>query len=173
VGKRRTWRKLHLGIDESTGESMVAEVTTNDFHDSEILPSLLEGIAGEMAQVSGDGAYDTFACHEAIAQRGAAATIPPRHDARPTLSMEYLTRPTPGTKSCNVLSRWIVRTGGKRAAITVGLLLKPLCFVSRSPLGGASDSRSFDNQAVELFLQCAALNRMIQVAKPDSYPVEA
>jgi hypothetical protein len=83
VGKRRTWRKLHLGIDESTGESMVAEVTTNDFHDSEILPSLLEGIAGEMAQVSGDGAYDTFACHEAIAHRG-AATIPPRHDARPT-----------------------------------------------------------------------------------------
>jgi hypothetical protein len=135
VGKRRTWRKLHLGIDESTGESMVAEVTTNDCHDSEILPSLLEGIAGEMAQVSGDGAYDTFACHEAIAQRGAAATIPPRHDARPPLSMEYLTRPTPGTKSCNVLSRWIVRTGGKRAAITVGLLLKPLCFVSRSPLG--------------------------------------
>ena len=48
------------------------------------MPSLLEGIAGEIAQVSGDGAYDTFACHEAIAHRGAAATIPPRHDARPT-----------------------------------------------------------------------------------------
>ena len=48
------------------------------------MPSLLEGIAGEIAQVSGDGAYDTFACHEAIAQRGADATIPPRHDARPT-----------------------------------------------------------------------------------------
>ena len=40
------------------------------------MPSLLEGIAGEIAQVSGDGAYDTFACHEAIAHRGAAATIP-------------------------------------------------------------------------------------------------
>ena len=38
VGKRRTWRKLHLGIDEATGEIMVAEVTTNDFHDSEICP---------------------------------------------------------------------------------------------------------------------------------------
>lgn len=84
VSKRRTWRKLHLGVDESTGEIMVAEVTTNDFHDSEILPSLLEGITSDIAQVSGDGAYDTFACHEAIAQRGAAATIPPRHDARPT-----------------------------------------------------------------------------------------
>lgn len=38
---------------------------------------------------------------------------------------------------------------------------------------GHGCSRSFDNQAVELFLQCAALNRMIQLAKPDSYPVEA
>ncbi|MGF1980113.1 MAG: hypothetical protein RMY30_031600 [Nostoc sp. CmiSLP01] len=28
------------------------------------------------------------------------------------------------------------------------------------------------NQAVELFLQCAALNRMIHLGKPDSYKVE-
>lgn len=31
----------------------------------------------------------------------------------------------------------------------------------------------FDNQAVELFIKCAALNRMIQIAKPNSYEVEA
>jgi hypothetical protein len=34
-------------------------------------------------------------------------------------------------------------------------------------------ARTFDNQAVELFIKCAALNRMIQIAKPDSYEVEA
>ena len=38
--------------------------------------------------------------------------------------------------------------------------------------GGQVCSRKFDNQAVELFLQCAALNRMIQVAKPQSYPID-
>ncbi len=38
----------------------MVEVTTNDFHDSEILPSLLEGIEDEIEQVSGDGAYDTL-----------------------------------------------------------------------------------------------------------------
>lgn len=31
--------------------------------------------------------------------------------------------------------------------------------------------RQFDNQAVELFLQYAALNRMIQICKPQSYIV--
>jgi hypothetical protein len=34
-------------------------------------------------------------------------------------------------------------------------------------------SRKFDNQAAELLLQCAALNRMIYTAKPDSVWVDA
>ena len=41
VSKRRTWRKLHLAIDESTGEILEAEVTTNDYGDCEILEGLL------------------------------------------------------------------------------------------------------------------------------------
>jgi len=32
--------------------------------------------------------------------------------------------------------------------------------------GATLSSRNFDNQAVELFVKCAALNRMIQLAKP-------
>jgi hypothetical protein len=39
--------------------------------------------------------------------------------------------------------------------------------------GGNLSARKFNNQAVELFIKCAALNRMIQIAKPDSYQVEA
>jgi hypothetical protein len=38
--------------------------------------------------------------------------------------------------------------------------------------GGKLRRRFFDNQAVELFLQCAALNRMIQLRKPDTYKIE-
>lgn len=34
--------------------------------------------------------------------------------------------------------------------------------------GGKVSSRDFDNQATELLIQCLALNRMIQVAKPNS-----
>ena len=33
--------------------------------------------------VTADGAYDTRKCHDAIAERGAAAVIPPRKNARP------------------------------------------------------------------------------------------
>ena len=38
TGKRRTWRKLHLGVDETTGEILAAVVSTNDWADSGILP---------------------------------------------------------------------------------------------------------------------------------------
>ncbi|MEM1367144.1 MAG: IS5/IS1182 family transposase, partial [Cyanobacteria bacterium P01_H01_bin.15] len=37
---------------------------------------------------------------------------------------------------------------------------------------GKVRSRKFENQGTELLLQCAALNRMIQIAKPDTVWVE-
>lgn len=172
VSKRRTWRKLHLGVDEATGEIVVAEVTTNDYHDSEILPSLLNGIDGEVAQVSGDGAYDTFDCHEVIAQRAAVATIPPRHDARPSQRQDDERR-HPRDQILQRIdevgrSAWKQESGYHRRS-----LAETTMFRLKVTFGGRVRSRTFDNQAVELFLQCAALNCMIQLAKPDSYLVEA
>jgi hypothetical protein len=45
-------------------------------------------------------------------------------------------------------------------------------FRLKAIFGGKLRSRKFDNQAAELLLQCAALNRMIQAAKPDTVWVE-
>ena len=45
-------------------------------------------------------------------------------------------------------------------------------FRFKTIFGSSLRRRRFDNQAVELFLKCAALNRMIQLGKPDSYKVE-
>jgi len=58
--KRRTWRKLHLGVDEASGEIIASVLTTNDFGDGEILPDLLDQIDSQLNQVSGDGAYGSF-----------------------------------------------------------------------------------------------------------------
>jgi hypothetical protein len=66
--RRRAWRKLHLGVDETTKEIVAVVVTKNSVHDSLMLPSLLEQIPGRVHQVSGDGAYDTRACYEAAVE---------------------------------------------------------------------------------------------------------
>jgi len=82
-GRRRAWRKLHLGVDETTKEIVAAEVTASSVHESLMLPKLLEQVPGRVRQVSDDGAYDTRVCYETIYGRGALATIPPRRNAIP------------------------------------------------------------------------------------------
>ncbi|KFE33444.1 IS5 family transposase [Thioclava atlantica] len=82
--KRRIWRKVHLGIDEKTLEIRAVEFTSGDIGDAPMLPELLGQISPnqEIGNVTADGAYDTRKCHEAIADRGAYAVIPPRKNAK-------------------------------------------------------------------------------------------
>lgn len=83
--KRRVWRKIHLGIYEQMLKVRAIEVTTSDIGDAPMLPGLLGQIAAyhEVASVTADGVYDTRKCHEAIADRGGAAVVPPRRNAKP------------------------------------------------------------------------------------------
>lgn len=83
--KRRVWRKIHLGIDEQTLKIRAVEFTSSGIGDAPMLPELLDQIPleQEIGSVTADGAYDTRKCHDAIADRGAAAVIPPRKNAKP------------------------------------------------------------------------------------------
>jgi len=58
------------------------ELTGSRVHDSQPLPSLLDQIPDPIGQVSGDGAYDTRTCYEAVLQRQATPTFVPRRTAR-------------------------------------------------------------------------------------------
>ena len=86
------------GIDKQTLEIRAAEFTSSDAGDAPMLPQLLDQIPPdqEIASVTApshglqanrcratDGAYDTRKCHDAIAERGAVAVIPPRRNAKP------------------------------------------------------------------------------------------
>lgn len=83
--KRRTWRKVHLAMDASTGQICAALMTHQDVGDGEVLPELLDQIPADtpIGVVGGDGAYDTRPCHAAIAARGTTPSIPPRDGAAP------------------------------------------------------------------------------------------
>jgi predicted transcriptional regulator len=56
LSKRRTWRKLHVAVDEASGEIVGAVLSTNDVADSAALPVLLDQVEAPIAQVSGGGA---------------------------------------------------------------------------------------------------------------------
>ena len=80
-GKRRVWRKLHLGVDTTTGEILAHALTTSETHDGTELEGLLAEVEGPIAAVYGDKAYDAFDIHSAVLARGAHPVIPPRKDA--------------------------------------------------------------------------------------------
>ena len=88
MNRRRTWRKLHLGVDERTKEIVAVELTGSRVHDSQPLPALLEQIPASISQVSGDGAYDTRACYEAVLKRGATPIFVPRRTAKLGLAQD-------------------------------------------------------------------------------------
>ncbi len=71
----------HLGVNEATGEILSAVVSSNDVSDDQVFGQLLEVVESEIAQVSGDGAYDKRKCESVASDRGAKPTIPPRKNA--------------------------------------------------------------------------------------------
>ncbi|QHE44730.1 IS5 family transposase [Aeromonas salmonicida] len=79
--KRRVWRKLHLAVDPVTHDIVAAEVSLENVHDAEVLPTLLNPLRRKLGRVYADGAYDSKASHRLIARKGATACIPPRKNA--------------------------------------------------------------------------------------------
>src|SRR3954470_3470692 len=80
---RRSWRKLHLGVDADTRQIVAAALTSPEADDAAQVGPLLEQIGGTVASFTGDGAYDQEGVYDAVAQRhpNAAVIIPPRSDA--------------------------------------------------------------------------------------------
>jgi Transposase DDE domain len=69
ISKRRTWRKLHLAVDEATGEIAAAVLTTSGVGDSTVLPHLLDQVEEPIQQLSGDGGYDKRLCYDTLRER--------------------------------------------------------------------------------------------------------
>ena len=167
--RRRTWRKIHVGVDEASGEIVAAVVTTNDYHDSQLLPDLLDQVDEAIAQVSGDGAYDRRRCYEAIGGRRAQATIPPQHNAKiwqhGNTKAERLARDE-NLRRIRQIGRaaWKRECGYHRRS-----LAETTMFRLKTIFGDRVTARSFAGQATQVLVRCATLNRLTHLGMPDSY----
>lgn len=180
--KHRTWRKVHLGVDEASGELLAVAVTSPLVHDKDALTDLLEQVDQlglTLQQVSGDGGYDFMTCHRDITQRGARAVIPPRRNACPNPRGETPQRDAslrriqelagPGRskhRQERARQKWKEESGYHRRSLaeTAVFRLKNIC-------GDKLSSRGFEAQTNEVLLRCAALNRMTHLGMPQSYPI--
>ena len=105
--RRRSWKKLHLGVDAATGRIVASALTGRDADDGAQVDLLLDQVDGPVASFTGDGAYDQAGVYDGVAERypEAAVIIPPRATAVPSDTAE--TEPT--RRDCHL--RYIAEHG--------------------------------------------------------------
>ena len=168
--KRRLWRKIHIGVDERTLEIRAIEITGSHIGDAPMLPELLDQIPAdvELGTVTADGAYDTRRCHNAVADRGADAVIPPRKNARPWKpSTAGAIARNEALRASKYLGRAIWRKWSgyhRRSRAETKMNCVKL-------LGQSLMARDFDRQVAELQIRAAVLNGYTALGIPVTEPV--
>lgn len=161
------WRQVQLGIDAEPLEIRAIEIAGGRGCDAPMLPDLQDQMPGEesIGIVTSDCAYDTHACHAAIAERGASTVIPPRKNGQPRKEhrAEEISR-NEALRSCRRLDRaiWTRWTGDLRRSLVESKMRRLML------LGERVMSRDFGRQVAELRIRAAILNRLPSELRPSS-----
>ncbi len=172
VSKRRTWRKLHLAVDQQTNEIIVSGASGNDVSDGEMFVEMIGQTDEEIEQVSLDGAYDQKKVYQAIEKKKIArAAIPPQKNAKiwkhaNTIGKKLL-------RDENL--RHIRRTGRKKwkreSSYHRRSLAETAMFRFKTIFTDKLQSRKQANQFQEMHIKSAILNQMTHLGMPESYKV--
>lgn len=165
--KKRTWRKLHLSVDTTTGEILSAVFTGNEVSDGEVLDDLLEGIDEPIAQLSGDGGYDQIKCYDALVQRSEeqqhplTVTIPPRKTAKILRHGNSSDPPHPRDENLRTIRKRGRRAWKRDSGYHQRSKAETAVYRFKRTFGERLSSRTPEAQAVETLLKCSMLNRLL------------
>jgi hypothetical protein len=169
--RRRAWRKLHLGVDADTGRIEAVELTGHETDDGSRVGPLLDQVTDPVASFTGDGAYDRVDVYGAVAKRHpeAAVIVPPRRDAVPSAAAE--TAPTRRDRHLRCIAErgrlgWQKASGYDRRALAEAAVSR-----YKRVIGDALRSRTDRRQATEVAIAARALNRMLELGRPESVRV--
>jgi hypothetical protein len=166
--RRRSWRKLHVGVDAETGQILASELTTSDVDDGSQVELLLDQIAAPLASFIGDGTYDQVGIYGTIASRHPEADVivPPRSTAVSSeMAVSAPTQRDRHLQSINEHGRigWQKRSGYSRRALVETAISR-----FKRVIGDALRSRTDRRRATEISIAVHALNRMLELGRPKS-----
>lgn len=164
---RRTWRKLHIGVDHSSGLIVSALGSHKDLLDRNAVAFLLNQIESPVAAVYGDGAYDFRDCYKAIFEKRAEPVIPPKQRAvlHEQTFMKGRNQNIKQVKRLG-LAKWKKRRGYNRRS-----LVETAFYRLKRVFSDRLRSKRADSQDAEMIIRCEALNRMTRLGMPESYAV--
>jgi hypothetical protein len=166
--RRRSWRKMHIGVDADTGRIVASELTPHDGDDGSQVGPLLDQVAGPVASFTGDGAYDQEGVYASVSERHpeAAVIVPPRATAVPSATAE--TAPTQRDRHLELIAEkgrmaWQKASGytkRARAEATIGRF--------KRVIGDGLRSHTEERRATEMDVAVHVLNRMLDLGRPES-----
>jgi hypothetical protein len=168
VSKRRTWRKLHIGIDLLTQEIISVALTTNSEDDAAVATRMVKGKTEKMKSFTGDGAYDDFAFRQGLGTQ-VQQIIPPPKDA----IVHQATKRKPLKAFLQWRNEAIVfmeTRGRKEWKIQQGYHQRSLnevaMFRYKTSFTHQLNARKIDNQQTEAKIKCKILNTYWQAGMP-------
>jgi Transposase DDE domain len=167
ASRRRSWRKLHIGVDADTGEIVAVAVTRKDIEDATMVDALLDQIADPITSFTADGAYDQDQVSQAFAERHpeAAVIVPPRAGAVVSASAE--TAPTQRDRHLRMIAERGRMAWQKASGYNLRAKVEASIGRYKRVIGDALRSRTDRTEATEVALAAAALNRMLGLGRPN------
>ena len=162
TSRRRSWRKLHIGVDADTGRIVAAALTTNDLDDGSQVAPLLDQIDDPLASFTGDqdGVYGEVSGR----YPDAAVIVPPRSNAVPSPTAE--TEPTPRDRHLQVIAEHGRMGWQKASGYNWRALVEADIGRWKRVIGHALRSQTDKRQATEVAIAVDILNRMLELGRP-------
>jgi hypothetical protein len=170
--KRRSWRKLHIGVDASTGEIVAATLTTKDVDDASEIGRLLAQVEGPLASFIADGAYDQDSVYDAVTARDpeAAVIVPPRSTA--ALSETAETEPMQRDRHLQCIAEKGRMGWQKASGYNVRSRVEAAIGRYKQVIGDGLHFRKDERRATEVAVSVLALNRMSELGRPISVRIK-
>ena len=165
---RRSWRKLHIGLDADTGQIVAATLTLKDVDDGADVGPLLDQVAASVSSFTADGAYDQEGVAAAVAARHpeAAIIVPPRSTAVP--SETAATAPTQRDRHLQDIAEHGRAAWQKASGYTKRARAEAAMSRFKQVIGDGLRSRTDQRRSTEVDVAVHTLNRMLELGRPIS-----
>jgi IS5 family transposase len=162
-GYRRTWKKIHLGID-SNGEIRAVTITHSDSHDMVAVKQLLDQEKSVVTDFYGDGAYDSNNLYRELEKRGVIGYhIPPQYNAKITQKSHFVRNGHIEDIQKSSREDW-KKTNGYHTRS----LVETTMFRYKTIFGDRLSARTQSSQKAEIITKCNILNTFHYLCAIDS-----
>ena len=170
--KRRSWRKLHLGVD-GDGFIVASRLTTRQGDDGVIAQDIIKDTKPKIERFTADGAYGSKAIYVALLGRnhGTIIVVPPQRGAKVSAPADPVLRQRDAAvRSIDEVGRreWRKAAGAHQQARAENAM-----FRYKTIIGDALRGRSGPTQRTEARIGVRILNIMTELGRPVSEAIRA